>query len=90
MVSGYTATSHLGGVSTIGQRIHSVHFSIYSISRETRVTIAASLHDLDHDGWSTYDENVLKLSRVAFWGVIRILQSNINIYYSPQSAAPPL
>jgi hypothetical protein len=30
MVSGYTATSHLGGVSTIGQRIHSVHTAIYS------------------------------------------------------------
>ena len=30
MVSGYTATSHLGGVSTIGQRIHSAHIAIYS------------------------------------------------------------
>jgi hypothetical protein len=25
---------------------------------------------------------------VAFWRVIRALQSNINIYYSPQPAAP--
>jgi hypothetical protein len=30
------------------------------------------------------------LSRVAFWEVIRALQSNINIYYYPQPAAPHL
>ncbi len=31
--------------------------------RETRVTVTASLRDLDHDGrWSTYDENELKPS----------------------------
>ncbi len=29
-----------------------------------------------------------KLSRVAFWGVIRALQSNINICYYPHPAAP--
>ncbi len=27
--------------------------------------------------------NVLKLSRMAFWGVIRALQSNINICFPP-------
>ncbi len=47
--------------------------------------------DWDHDGrWSTYDENVLKLSRVSFLGVIRALQSNINICYPPQLGAPHL
>jgi hypothetical protein len=30
----------------------------------------------------------LKLSRVAFWGVIRALQSDINICYTPQISAP--
>jgi hypothetical protein len=30
------------------------------------------------------------LSRVAFWGAIGTLQSNINIYYYPQPAAPHL
>ncbi len=41
------------------------------------VTVAASLRDLDHDDgrWSTYAENVLKLSRVALvLEVIRTLQ----------------
>ncbi len=56
---------------------------------ETRVTVTASFRVLDHDGrWSTYDENVLKLSRVAFWGVIRTLLSNINIYYPPSLQLP--
>jgi hypothetical protein len=43
--------------------------------------------DLIHDGrWNMFDENVLKPSKVSFWGVKRTLQSNINIYYPP----PPL
>jgi hypothetical protein len=28
------------------------------------------------------------LSRVAFWGVIRALQSDINIWYPPHLSAP--
>ncbi len=35
-------------------------------------------------------KSVRKLSRVAFWGFIRALQSNLNIYFTPQSAAPHL
>jgi hypothetical protein len=36
----------------------------------------------------TNQESVRKLSRVAFWGVIRALQSDINICYTPQTSAP--
>jgi hypothetical protein len=38
----------------------------------------------------TNHESVLTLSKAAFWEVIRALQSNLNIYYSPQPAAPHL
>jgi hypothetical protein len=45
-----------------------------------------AVRDLTYDGrWNTFDENVLKLSKVSFRGVIRTLQSNININYPPQS-----
>jgi hypothetical protein len=37
-----------------------------------------------------YEKNVHKLFRVSFRGVIRTLQSNINIYYSPQFCSPLL
>ncbi len=40
--------------------------SVIQDQRVTRVTVPASLRDLAHDGrWSTYDENVRKLSRVS-------------------------
>ncbi len=32
--------------------------------------------------------NIRLLSRATFWGVIRVLQSNINICYPPQLSAP--
>ncbi len=48
------------------------------------------MRDLTHDGsWNTFDANVLKLSKVSFRGVIRTLQSNLNIY-SPPSLQLPL
>ena len=50
----------------------------------------------DRENWNwderrrqdTNQESVRKLSRVAFWGVIRALQSDINICYTPQTSAP--
>ncbi len=57
--------------------IISIVRTLYNVRPErrylfTRVTVTASLRDLDHDGrWSTYDENVHKLPRVSFGGVIR-------------------
>ena len=33
-------------------------------------------------------ETVRMLSRVAFWGVIRALQADTNICYTPQPSAP--
>jgi hypothetical protein len=38
--------------------------------------------------WDTNYESVRMLSRVAFWGVIRALQSDINVSYSPHHASP--
>ena len=41
-------------------------------SRETRVTVTASLRGLDHDSrWSTYDENVLKLFYVSLFSGLK-------------------
>jgi hypothetical protein len=36
------------------------------------------------------NKSVRMVSRVDFWGVIRALQSKINIYFYPQPAAPHL
>jgi hypothetical protein len=47
-----------------------------------------AVRDLTHDGcWNMFDENVLKLLKVSFWGVIRTLQSNINTLPSPSAAS---
>jgi hypothetical protein len=42
-----------------------------------------AVRDLSHDGGlSMYDENVRKLPKVSFQGVIRALQSNIVLHRS--------
>ncbi len=51
----------------------------------------SAVRDFTHDGsWNTFDESVLKLFKVSFQGITRTLQSNININFPPQSAAPHL
>jgi hypothetical protein len=48
-------------------------------------TVTASLSDIDHDGrWSTYDENVRKLSRVSFGSHKSTpVKHTVNICYPP-------
>jgi hypothetical protein len=47
------------------RKMLAVQFSMYTQDSFSRVTVTGSLRDLNHDGrWSTYDENVRKLSRV--------------------------
>jgi hypothetical protein len=62
------------------------HRDIYLEQQQTE-KIETEVRDVDR---IRVIETVRMLSRVAFWRVIRSFQSNINLYYSPQSAAPHL
>jgi hypothetical protein len=94
----------VGGVGTLVLGWHGTIASIEVNSRATRPGSPGEIQDqgaaidmesrplrLTHDRiCSAYDENVLKLSWVSFREVIRSLQSNLNVWYSPQPASPHL